>query len=202
MNKSIPSLLLALTLITGCGGGAGGSGDTQPTKSDPSPTTSSIQLGKGKTDGEYKLWEYITPKTATTNNFIETNGDNTDSYKTTYSISTSSVTEISDYAKNEKTIYTKKADRITVSFTKDGPPNGSYDLDLTADINDIVTVKDSTCKLTKHYDSVKINDKTFSDVIEIKCDDKPGYYQKGVGEVAQTQIIGTSGTRSVRILSN
>ena len=204
MNKSIPSLLLALTLITGCGGGGGaeGSGDTKP-KSDPSsPTTSSNQPGKGKIDGEYKLWEYLTPKTATTNNFIETNGDNTDSYKTTYSISTSSVTEISDYAQNEKTIYTKKADRITVSFTKDGTANGSYDLDLTADKGDDVTVLTSQCILTEHHDTIKINDKSFTDVIEIKCNDKPGYYQKGVGEIAQTQLIGTSGSRSIRILSN
>jgi hypothetical protein len=200
-KKSIPSLLLALTLITGCGGGGDtGSGDdsSKPTSS----PTSNVQLGKGKTDGQYKLWEYITPKKDTTNSFIETTGDTTQSYKTTYAISTSSVTETADYATNEKTIYTKKADRITVSFTKDGTPNGSYDLDLTADINDIVTVKDSTCKLIEHYESVKINDKTFSDVIEIKCNDKPGYYQKGVGEVAQTQILGTSGSRSVRILSN
>ncbi len=198
MIKSIPSLLLVLTLITGCGGG---SSDEQPTPKQ-TPTTSSNQLGIGKTDGKYKLWEYVTPKTDTTNNFIDTTGDKTDSYKTTYSISTSSVTETSDYAKNEKTIYTKKADRITVTFTKDGTPNGSYDLDLTADINDDVTVLASQCILTKHFDSIKINDKSFSDVIEIKCSDKPGYYQKGIGEIAQTQLIGTTGSRSVRILSN
>ncbi|HIP58844.1 MAG TPA: hypothetical protein EYH01_00275 [Campylobacterales bacterium] len=200
MSKSIPSLLLALVLITGCGGGS--SDEIDKTNTPSTSPSSSVQSGKGKTTGQYKLWEYVTPKTDTTNSFIETTGDTTQSYKTTYSISTNSVTETADYVANEKTIYTKKEDRITVSFTKDGTPNGSYDLDLTADINDIVTVKDSTCKLTKHYDSVKINDKTFSDVIEIKCNDKPGYYQKGVGEVAQTQLIGTSGARSVRILSN
>lgn len=201
MRRTIPALLLALTLITGCGGG----GDTDTGDDSPPSTnnpTSSVQSGKGKTTGQYNLWEYVTPKTDTTNSFIETNRDTTQSYKTTYAISTNSVTEIADYAKNEKTIYTKKTDRVTVSFTKDDTPNGSYDLDLTADINDIVTVMDSTCKLIKHYDSVTINDKAFTDVIEIKCDDKPGYYQKGVGEVAQTQILGTSGSRSVRVLSN
>jgi hypothetical protein len=187
-------------LITGCGGG-GESGNTV-TDAKQSPTSSSNQIGVGKTDGKYKLWEYVTPKTDATNNFIETTGDTTNSYKTTYSISTSSVTETSDYAQNEKTIYTKKRDRITVSFTKDGTPNGSYDLDLTADIGDDVTVLASQCILTKHFDSIKINDKSFSDVIEIKCNDKPGYYQKGVGEVAQTQLIGTTGSRSVRLLSN
>ena len=200
IKRSIPSMLFAMTLITGCG--AGGAEE----KGSPSKTTnnskSKVALGKGKTTGQYKLWEYITPKTDTTNSFRETDGDTTQSYKTTYAISTNKVTETSDYAANEQTIYTKKADRITVSFTKDGTPNGSYDLDLTADINDIVTVKDSTCKLVKYYDSVKINDKTFSDVIEIKCNDKPGFYQKGVGEIAQTDLIGSNGSRSIRILSN
>ncbi len=200
MRKTIPSLLLAAVLITGCGGG--GDTDSTDSSSKSSTNTTSVQSGVGKTTGQYKLWEYVTPKTDTTNSFVEIKGDTTQSYKTTYSISTSSVTEISDYAANEQTIYTKKEDRITVSFTKNDTPNGSYDLDLTADINDIVTVKDSTCKLVKHYESVKINDKTFSDVIEIKCNDKPGYYQKGVGEVAQTQLLGTSGSRSVRVLSN
>jgi hypothetical protein len=72
---------------------------------------------------------------------------------------------------------------------------------LTANIGQTVTVLDSTCKLEKHYDNIKINDKDFVDVIEIKCNDKPGYYQKDIGEIAQTQISGSNGTRSVRVLS-
>jgi hypothetical protein len=86
-------------------------------------------------------------------------------------------------------------------FEKDGTANGTYDLHLTADIGDIVTIKESTCKLLNHYDEVKISDKAFSDVIEIKCNDKPGYYQKGIGEIAQTNALSTNGSRSVRILS-
>ncbi len=203
MNKNIPALLLALVLITGCGGG-GGSEDTPQTTTPAATDNTKNQLasGVGKTTGKYQLWEYMTPKSDSTNNFIETTGDGTTNYKTTYAISTNSVTEQSDYAQKEKTIYTKSTDRITVSFTKDGTPNGSYDLDLTADINDIVTVMDSTCKLVKHYDSVTIDDRAFSDVIEINCNDKPGYYQKGVGEIAQTQLVGSTGSRSIRVLSN
>lgn len=200
MNKNIPALLLSSLLIIGCGGG-GDEGTTTDT-TDKSSSNTQLPLGVGKTTGEYKLWNYIAPANDTTNNFVEMDGDTTKSYKTSYSISPSSVTETSDYASNEKTIYTKKADRITVSFTKDNTPNGSYDLDLTADIDDIVTVMDSTCKLMKHYDTININDKAFTDVIEIQCNDKPGYYQNGVGEIAQTQLLGTTGSRSMRVLSN
>lgn len=202
MNKSIPSLLLALILITGCGGGGGDEGTTTSPSSNVNSTNDQVSAGSGKTTGKYNLWEYVTPKTDTTNSFIETTGDTTNSYKTTYAISTNSVTEISDYAQNEQTIYTKKDDRVTVSFKKDGTPNGSYDLDLTADIGDIITIKESTCKLIKYYETITINEKSFSEVIEIRCNDKPGYYKKGIGEVAQTQVIGTNGTRSVRVLSN
>ena len=198
MRKNITVLLLAFTLISGCGGGDTSTGDSPKGGGD---NHSNLEQGKGRTDGKYKLWDYIVPKTDTTNNFIETKGGETNSYKTTYSIASSTVTEISDYAKDEKTIYTKKADRITVSFTKDDTPNGSYDLHLTANLKDSVTIKEATCKLIEHHASIKINEKTFTDVIEIQCSDKPGYYQRDVGEVAQTKL-GSNSSRSVRVLSN
>jgi len=200
MKKITVLILLSLLILTGCGGG--GEESSTNSKNPQTNTSSAIDNDVGKTDGKYNLWEYMTPAKDTTNNFIETKGDTTSTYKTTYSISPTTVTETSDYAPNERTIYTKKSDRITVSFEKDGTPNGSYDLDLTASPNDIVTIKESTCILTNHYDTVKIGDKSFTDVIEIKCNDKPGYYQKGVGEIAQTNALSTSGTRSVRILAN
>jgi len=206
MKKSFSSLLIAMLFMSGCGGGTENSTEPKP-KDDikkGQPT-----LGVGKTDGKYNLWEYVTPQSDRTNNFIETTGDTTKNYKTTYSTTPNKVIEVSDYAKNEQTIYTKtynntlnKYDRVTVSFEKDGTPNGSYDLDLTADVGDVVTVKESSCKLTKHHDSIAINGKSFADVIEIQCNQKPGFYQKGVGEIAQTQAVGTNGSRTVRVLSN
>lgn len=199
MKKVIALILLSLLILTGCGGGSEGSGNSKEPQNN---TNSAVNSDVGKTDGKYNLWEYMTPAKDTTNNFIETKGETTSTYKTTYSTSPTIVTETSDYAQNEKTIYTKKSDRITVSFEKDGTPNGSYDLDLTANITDIVTIKESTCILTNHYDKVKIGDKSFTDVIEIKCNDKPGYYQKGIGEIAQTNALSTNGSRTVRILSN
>jgi hypothetical protein len=199
MKKMIALILLSLLILTGCGGGSEGSGSTDNPRNN---TNSAVSSDVGKTDGKYNLWEYMTPTKNTTNSFVETKGETTSTYKTTYSISPTTVTETSDYAQNEKTIYTKKSDRVTVSFEKDGTPNGSYDLDLTANIGDMVTIKESTCILANHYDKVKISDKYFTDVIEIKCSDKPGYYQKGVGEIAQTNALSTNGSRSVRILSN
>ena len=199
IKSSISPLVLALFLMSGCGGG--GAGDTGGSSSGltQSDKKGAVPTDKGKTDGKYNLWDYMAPKNDRTNNFVETTGDSTKNYKTTYSTSPNRVTETSDYAKNEKTIYTKEADRVTVSFEKDGTPNGEYALDLTADIGDIVTVKESTCKLTKHYDTVDISGKNFTDVIEIKCGDIPGYYQKGVGEIAQVE---EKNKKSIRVLSN
>jgi outer membrane biogenesis lipoprotein LolB len=200
MKKALTLSILTVALLTGCGGG----GEDSQKGNDKSinKKTSTTQVGVGKTDGKYNLWEYMTPSKDRTSNFIETKGDSSSTYKTTYSISAQTVTEVSDYAQNEKTIYTKMSDRIRVSFEKDGTPNGSYDLDLTADIGDIVTVKESTCKLIDHYDEKKLGDKIFSDIIEIRCNDKPGYYQKGIGEVAQTNALSTTGVKTIRILSN
>ncbi len=207
MKKNIPTILLALALFTGCGGGASDTGDDPIGGDDTTiiatPDKKTVVKNKsGKTDGKYNLWEYIIPSTDTTNIFIETTGSETNSYKTTYTTSGDSVLEVSDYASNEKTTYTKKSDRITITFTKDGTQNGSYDLDLTADIGDVVTVEDSTCKLKKYHSTITIGNKNFKDTIEINCNGKPGYYAKGVGEVAQIEELSENGSRSIRVLSN
>lgn len=208
MKRDISIALLALALLTGCGGGGDKADDkdTIDTPDNPSITTSISD--KGKTDGKYNLWDYMTPQNNGTNNFIETKGDKTNEYKTTYSISKNKVTEVSDYAQNEKTIYKKKKDRVTVEFLKDEKFNGSYefngsyDLHLTADIDGDVTILTSTCKLTNHFNSKIINDTKFLDIIEIRCNNKPGYYQKNIGEIAQTDIVDAKGTSSLRVLAN
>ena len=210
MKKSFSALILAMFMMSGCGGG-GDSREDSPTakNNDDDIPKGQPTLGVGKTDGKYNLWEYVTPKSDRTNNFVETTGSTSKNYKTTYSTTSNKVTEVSSYAKDEQTIYTKtynntlkKYDRVTVSFEKDGTPNGSYDLDLTADVGDVVTVKESSCKLAKHHSSIQINGQSFKDVIEIQCNQKPGFYQKGVGEIAQTKVLGANGNRTVRVLSN
>ncbi len=205
MRQNISVALLTLALLTGCGGNKTDEKSDTNNKSNTqkdNPTTTTSISDKGKTNGKYNLWDYMTPKTNTTNNFIETNGDETNEYTITYSISEKEVIETSDYAQNEKTIYKKKPDRVTVEFQKDNEFNGSYDLHLTADINGDVTILTSTCKLTKHFDKKTINSKEFLDVIEIRCNDKPGYYQKDIGEIAQTEVVDAKGVSSLRILAN
>ena len=204
MKRDISIALLALALLTGCGGGGDktdGKDIINPSPKDNPTTTTSIS-DKGKIDGEYNLWDYMTPQNNRINSFVETKGDKTNEYKTTYSINKNEVTEVSDYAQNEKTVYKKKKDRVTVEFLKDGEFNGSYDLHLTADIDGDVTILTSTCKLTNHFDSKIINDTKFLDIIEIRCNNKPGYYQKNIGEIAQTDIVDAKGTSSLRVLAN
>ncbi len=205
MKKDISIALLTLALLTGCGGGDKTDDNEDiintPDQKDNPTTTTSIS-DKGKTDGKYSLWDYMTPQNNGINSFIETKGDETSEYTTTYSISENEVTEVSDYAQNEKTVYKKKKDRVTVEFLKDGEFNGSYDLHLTADIDGDVTILTSTCKLTNHFNSKIINTKEFLDVIEIKCNDKPGYYQKNIGEIAQTEVVDAKGVSSLRVLTN
>ncbi len=205
MKKNISVSLLALALLTGCGGSKTDNENdinNEPNTQKNNPTVTTSISDKGKTDGKYNLWDYMTPKTSTTNSFTETKGDEINQYTTTYSISEKEVIETSDYAQDEKTIYKKREDRVTVEFLKDNKFNGSYDLHLTADINGDVTILTSTCKLTKHFDKKTINNKDFLDVIEIRCNDKPGYYEKGTGEIAQTEVVDAKGVSSLRVLAN
>jgi len=108
------------------------------------------------------------------------------------------VTEVDDNAPDEKTIYEKKTDRITVSFQKNGQANGSYDMKRYAKINDIVTIKDSDCRLVAHHDLINLGGKSYEDVIEIDCGNHPGYYQKYAGEIGQSQK-GVDGKAEVQI---
>ncbi len=197
MRKNVAVLILTVLIMSGCG---------SATNNDNSPANKTDKIGN--TQGAYNLWEYMVPSSDTTNNFIETKAGVSNSYKTTYKNTGSQVKETSDYAPNEQTIYIKKSDRISITFEKQDESNnifttnGSYDLHLTANIDGPVTIKESTCKLKAHYDNKIINSKTFSDVIEINCNGKPGYYQKGIGEVAQVDTVDTKGLKSITILSN
>ena len=183
MIKSITFTTITALFLVGCGGVGK---DTEG-----SPTT--------RNTGKYNLWEYMTPSTSHTSTYTLSSNSVDTPYKSTYSVSNNRVTEVADYAQDETTIYEKGSDKITVRFEKGGRANGTYALKLTANINDIVTTRNSTCKLSRHYETFSIAGKTFDDVIEITCGNIPGYYQKGIGEVAQKE--GTSG-KDIRVLSN
>ena len=185
MYKKTILMLITITIFTGCG---------SSTETDTHQTQQPVS-------GEYALWDYLVPSVDTTNKYIKTTATSTKKYQTRFVKKGNTVTEISDYAKNEQTIYTKNKTNITISFLKDGAPNGHYDLKLNVDIDDMVTVKQSDCRLTKHYDTFSIDGESFSDVIEITCSDEPGYYQKGVGEIAQKKSLSTSGKVDIKILS-
>ncbi len=187
-NKHMLALVTAF-LFAGCGGGG------EDTPSDGSSTTTTT------TKGTYQIWDYLVPVSNTTSNYLKTNGTDTQEYQSKFIKADNTVTESSDYAKNEQTIYTKNSDSITIAFYKNGAKNGAYNLKTSADIGDIVTIKQSNCVLKKHHDNIKIDTKDFNDVIEIVCGIQPGYYQKGVGEIAQEQIKTVSGTTEISVLS-
>ncbi len=187
MIKNIALTTIALVLLVGCGGGESGSSDKPITQT--------------RVDKQYNLWAYMVPTTNSTHTFTHIQNGSTSTYKTTYTVHSTSVEEVADYAQDEKTVYEKVNDEINVKFEKSNKPNGMYKLFMTADVGDVVTVRNSTCTLSKHFDAFKApnSDKSFTDVIEITCNNIPGYYQKGVGEIAQ---IEDSTGKNIRVLSN
>jgi len=182
MIKKLALTTLSTLFFIGCGGG----------------TTSKGDGTVAATQGEYNLWDYMTPNSSNTNTFSLSSKNKNSTYVSTYTVKSNRVEEVDDYAKNEKTIYEKQRDKIIVRFKKDNKANGFYALKLTADIGDTVTLRSSSCKLSKHYDTFTLSGKSFQDVIEITCASQPGYYQKGIGEIAQIENSG----KNIRILSN
>jgi len=185
--------LLAVSVVTiglfsGCGGSAN-SVDSINNTSDEQNIPS----------GSYNLWDYMTPANSHTSRYTILNNGQQSKYNTNYSVKKNRVVEVSDYVRNEKTIYEKYKDRIKIKFEKDNKPNGMYELKLYVNIGDKITIRDSSCKLTKHLDDFELNGKHFNDVIEVKCGNKPGYYQKGVGEIAQ---VDDPSKKAIRVLSN
>jgi outer membrane biogenesis lipoprotein LolB len=183
------SISISILLFTGCGGGGSNETSNRDQIGSASPH-------KSKT---YNLWEYMTPQSSDTKTYTLLSQNRSINYKTTFDVKRDRVVEINDYAANEKTIYEKKSDSIVVKFEKNGKPNGTYTLHLSADIGDIITKRSSNCELKAHYDTKEIEGKVFNDVIEIRCGETPGFYQKGVGEIAQ---IEGGASKKVRVLSN
>ena len=187
-HKILTILTLLIVTFAGCGGTGS---DTKEKRSDTPSYTS----------GDIALWEYLVPNSDTTNNYIRTSGNDVEKYRTVYTREADKVTEISDFSKNEKTIYTKNKNNITILFYTDGTQNGRLELKPTVDIGDIVTIKKSDCKLVQRLDIFSFEGKEFNDVIEIKCGDAPGYYQKGVGEILQQKSLTENGKVVTKVLA-
>ena len=187
MNKKVLISTILVLTFAGCGSG----GDTSSSGDRKSPTP--------KNQKQYNLWSYMTPESDHTNTYSIYSDNKTVKYNTQYSVKQNRVVEVNDYASNERTIYEKLSNKIKVRFEKNKKANGMYELHLTANEGDVITERSSTCKLIKHYDNFEIKGKAFQDVIEIKCGDIPGYYQKGVGEIAQAE---EKNKKNIRVLSN
>jgi hypothetical protein len=195
MKKKIYSFLTGVAvaaLFTGCGGGGG----TTTSASSTEPTRTVAY------QGDIALWDYLVPAADATNSYIKTNGTETKKYQTRFSRSTDGITEISELSPNEKTLYTNNGNTIEITFYADNVQNGSVTLKSKVNINDIVTVKTSDCRLKQRLASFTYAGNSYSDVIEIVCGDTPGYYQKGVGEILQQKSLSPSGTVETKILEN
>ncbi len=192
MIKNLLFSTTAIFFLIGCGGG------TESESSTNNINTNNSQSIVSTPKGSYSLWDYIVPSSSKTSEFsVHSQQDGERTYRTSYAVKTNRVEEIADYAENETTIYEVHSDKITIKFLKDGKPNGLYQLHSFANIGEVVTVRGSDCKLAKHHDQYKLDDKVFDDVIEIVCTNQPGLYQKNVGEIAQIN----SG-KDYRVLSN
>ncbi|RUM65924.1 MAG: hypothetical protein DSZ05_05215 [Sulfurospirillum sp.] len=176
--------------LSGCGGA------TEETTVD---RTQSIP--KSYHTGSISLWNYLVPAGDTTNNYVKTNGEQVQKYRTRYTREANSVTEVSDLSKNEKTVYRNGKESITVLFYTNGQENGRLELKPTVDIGDIVTIKKSDCTLVKLWDDFTYQKQNFKDVIEIRCGDTPGYYQKGVGEILQEKHLAENGKIETKMIS-
>ena len=180
--KKILTLLILSFILIGCGGG----GETS------SSSSSSRDVSENFTDdtissSTYDTWNYIIPeRTSPNSSSISSRSLNGTTYQATFrSIEENNIVEeIPENTTDERVIYEKNNNTISVRFYKNDRVTYSYDMHRFVKIGE-QTISNSSCMLVNHFASKSFNNQTYNDVIEIDCGQQKGYYAKGKGQIYQ-----------------
>ncbi len=182
--KNLYLLLLSGLFIVGCGSATVGSGDVEATTR-PDTTPSGSYTG-------YLLYDYLVPSsTKTIKSYKYKNKALQSEESLEYIVATTLVTERS-LEKLDGQVEYQKVDAHTIGVTLyTGNTTEYFTMKNIVNIDDIVTVKNSSCRVSAHYNSLDFEGKHFSDVLEISCPHSVGYYQKGSGLVVENDLEST-----------
>jgi len=184
--KNFFLLFITTIFLIGCGGGGGG-GDTSTSTS---TTTSDVNIPTESYAGtSFDTWDYIVPNTSTvTTKSISSNSIDGTSYTATFkSIEENSmVEEIPDNTTDERVIYQKENDSISVTFYKNDTKVYDYDMKRYVKVGE-PTIENSSCMLVNYLTKYTPpnSSQTYSDVIEIDCGKHKGFYARGEGQIYQ-----------------
>jgi len=178
--KKILLIIFIASMFIGCGGGAGDTTSSKSTTREKPKEETNTQL----TGNSFDMWDYIIP---TTNKSLSISSNSEDeAYHATFrSIEENNlVEEIPQYTTDERIVYDKGNNKITVIFYKNDKIIQSYDINRVIRLKE-QTIAHSACFLVDHFNTFEVpsNGKTFNDVIEIACGSHSGYYAKGKGEI-------------------
>ena len=171
MKKFLLVVIFAFILI-GCGGGGGGE-DTPP----PAHFSDAVS------GTSYDASEYVLPSSTPPSG----SSVSTRSYHATIrETQPDTYEEIPSNTTDEKILYHKKSNgNILISLYKNDTEVYSYEMKGKLIIGEQSTVQPSACIVANHFESIYLNNENHSDVVEIDCGKRKGYYQKGKGFIAQ-----------------
>ena len=181
MKRLLLTTVLAF-LFVGCGSSTVKSGDVDLTQSQPSSTLPSGFKG-------YVFYDYLLPSTDKVVQSYKYKNDtflNEESLE--YTKSAARVIERSLKNRGGQVEYQDGGDGTIKVTIYNNASTEYFTMKNFVNIGDIITVKKSTCRVSAYHDKLSFGEKNFTDVLEVRCPDSVGYYQKGQGLVVENDI--------------
>ncbi len=183
MKRILLTPLLAL-LFVGCGSSSVDSGDVVVIDGGSSPKQDN-GITALPSDKSYRLYDYLCPSSnLTVKSYKYKNKIFQSEESLEYTNNTTLTTERSLKNSDGKIEYQSSDDTINVTLYL-GTKTESFSMKNFLNIGDIVTLKESECSVSQHFDKLTYIGKEFSDVLEITCPKSIGYYQKDRGLVLE-----------------
>lgn len=186
MKKLLVSSLLAWMFI-GCGSTSVDSGAGTDTGKTPQENGIKTQIPTGFTG--YVLYDYLLPASQKeVKTYKYKNNVLASEERLAYTQESGLTTQRSLRDIDGQVEYRYSGqDDIAVSIYHDSVVE-KFNLKNFVNLNDMITLKTSTCKVSAHYDIFKAGEQSFSDVLALACPKSIGYYEKGNGLVLENVI--------------
>ncbi len=176
-------------LFIGCGSTGGSNGDVGTSNSgDKVDNKVDNSVMAIPSDKQYRLFDYLCPSQGTTvtsykyKNRVFQNQESLEYVRTRDAITQRSLKNLAGQVS-----YQQARELVYISLYHDGQTD-AFTMQNFINIDDMVTIKESECRVSEHYDTLDYIGHKFKDVLKISCPTSIGYYERDRGLVVENVI--------------